>query len=68
MSPKGNTAWITVILQVETNMAWMVDAGLDKHIWIPKSQILDYSEEEYTSGDCIEIELPEWLATEKGLI
>ena len=60
--------WIAVTLKAETDKAWKVDAGLKKDQWIPKSQILDYSENEFKSGDSIEIEIPEWLAFEKELI
>ncbi len=63
-----STCWVPVILEVETDLAWRVDFGGDESKWIPKSQILDYSEPKYKSGDEIEIELPEWLALEKGLI
>ena len=63
-----STVWIPVTLEVETDMAWRVSDGQGKSIWIPKSQIQDYSESEYKSGDEIEIELPEWLALEKELI
>lgn len=71
---KGNYIWISVVLEAETDLAWMVDAGTttkdpnNERIWLPKSQIRDYSEETYESGDCIEIEIPEWLALDKGLI
>ena len=37
------------------------------NVWIPKSQILDY-EKDYIIGDTLEIELPEWLALDKGMI
>ncbi len=62
------TVWVPVTLKIETNLAWRVSDGLGKGVWIPKSQIQDYSECEYKAGDEIEIELPEWLALEKGLI
>ena len=64
----ANPIWIAVTLKAETDKAWQVDAGLKKDKWIPKSQILDYSENEFKSGDSIEIEIPEWLAFEKELI
>ncbi len=63
-----STVWICVTLEAETDKAWMVDAGIDESTWIPKSQIMDYSENEYKSGDTLEIEVPEWLALKKGLI
>ena len=63
-----SSIWVTVTLEAETDKAWLVDAGMDKSIWVPKSQILDYSEGSYQSGDTIEIEVPEWLATKNGMI
>jgi len=41
----------------------------DAIIWLPKSQI-EYDEivlDEIEDGNEIELEIPEWLATEKGL-
>lgn len=63
-----SSVWVPVTLMIETELAWMVDGGRDKDVWIPKSQIQDYSETEYEIGDDIEIEIPEWLAMEKDLI
>ncbi len=60
--------WIAVMLEIETDKAWRVDFGADTSAWIPKSQISDYSEVEYQAGDNIEIELPEWLALNNGMI
>ncbi len=64
----SGTVWIPVELCLETDLAWHVDFGGDNPIWVPKSQITDYSENEYEIGDDIEIELPEWLALKKGMI
>lgn len=63
-----SSVWIPVCLEIETDAAWMVDFGGDKSVWLPKSQITDYSEVDYVSGDDIEIELPEWLAIKKGMV
>ena len=35
--------------------------------WLPKSQI-EVDPEEYEVGDTVTVTLPEWLATEKGLL
>ncbi len=64
----SRTCWVEVTMLVESDLAWMVDFGTDAEVWIPKSQIEDYSEPEVKSGMDIEIEIPEWLAMEKGLI
>ncbi len=36
--------------------------------WIPKSQIEDWEDYVKEDGDSLEFEIPEWLATEKGLV
>ncbi len=60
--------WITVIIKQITTLAILVDHGVEKSVWIPRSQISDYSEETYQVGDKIEIEIPEWLALKKDMI
>jgi hypothetical protein len=51
----------------ETDAAALYDFGTGEDIWIPKSQILD--EGDYDSGEDEQwIEIPEWLAYEKGLL
>ncbi len=45
----------------ETDLAYYIEFA-DSEEWIPKSETMDFSEE-YK-----EIEIPEWLAHEKGLI
>lgn len=60
--------WIPVTLEIESPLSWRVDFGAGDSTWIPKSQIQDYSEVEYEAGDDIEIEIPEWLALERGMI
>lgn len=64
----SRTCWISVTLKVDSGLAWLVDHGTEDDVWLPKSQIEDYSEPEVKSGDTVEIEIPEWLAMEKGLI
>lgn len=51
----------------ETDGAILVEDGDGKY-WLPKSQIDYDSGPEYEKGDEIEIDIPEWLAEEKGLI
>ena len=57
---------IAVIVQRVTEKAILVDHGGDKEVWIPISQITDYSGKELKTADSIFIS--EWLAIEKGLI
>lgn len=59
--------WIAVTVKTETIKALLVEHGMGPDVWVPKSQILDYSDD-YRVGDTIEIELPQWLASEKGMI
>ena len=59
--------WISVTVKHETRAAILCEHGMGKDQWVPKSQILDYSDD-YRIGDTIEIEVPEWLAIEKGMV
>jgi hypothetical protein len=45
----------------ETEKSWLIDFGNEENVWLPKSRCLidRYSHE---------IEIPEWLAFECGLI
>jgi hypothetical protein len=52
---------IACVIIHETERAWLIDAGTDDHIWIPKS-IGEYDPTDGTMA------MPEWIAQEKGLI
>jgi hypothetical protein len=55
---------IECVVKHETEMAYRIHDGV-REVWIPKSQVSDYLE----GPDGIEsIFIPEWLATEKGLV
>jgi len=64
----GNSSLIdlTVKMHAETKLAILVsDDGVEKNaVWLPKSQI-EYAE---TKKGVVEVTLPEWLATDKGLV
>lgn len=47
-------------LRHETDAAYLVDAGLEEPVWLPKSQT--------THEDDTTFLVPEWLAQEKGII
>lgn len=51
----------------ETDKAWLVSGSGDRDdaVWIAKSQA--QLEPDY-AGKCFVLTLPEWLATEKGLV
>ena len=61
---------ITITLEIlwETENAFKVtDCGdFNSNTWIPKSQIELLQEAEI--GDTVEVEMPEWLAKDKGFI
>ena len=50
----------------ETDCAILVEDDTGNY-WLPKSQI-NYDGAEYEKGDEIAIDIPEWLAEDKGLI
>jgi hypothetical protein len=52
---------IACVILHETELAWLIDAGTDDHVWIPKS-IVEYDPTDGTMA------MPEWMAHEKGLI
>jgi hypothetical protein len=55
---------VAVEVRRETDRALLVYDG-KVEVWIPKSQISDQSE---TNGKIESIFIPEWLATDKGLL
>lgn len=55
---------ISVEILYETNDAFRVTDGAATE-WVPKSQMTDT---DFKEGDHVTIELPEWLALEKGFI
>ena len=67
MSKNDELVWIDAHILAETELAVRVDVGTKIKAWIPKSQIKDNSGEIEIGAD-IELEIPEWLASEKGLI
>lgn len=63
---KSDLLDITVQLHHETPKAILVsdDGDKDKAVWLPFSQC----EVERKSGGIVIVTLPEWLATDKGLV
>ncbi len=67
MSGKSDLVDVSVMKHHETDKAWLVSDTGDRTdaVWIAKSQAQiepDYSQK------CFVLTLPEWLATEKGLV
>jgi len=50
---------VTVMVKHETGRAYLVNDLKGKGVWIPKSQC---------ELDGVEMQLPEWLAVEKGIV
>lgn len=57
---------IAVVVKRSTDRAILVNHGVPEEVWIPKSQVSDFT------GDSVEeaesIFIPAWLAQEKGMI
>ena len=61
---------LSAILVAETPKAILVDVGLDKHQWVPRS-ISDCEEQELDdigTGECFDLVIPLWFAEKEGLI
>lgn len=58
---------VTVTVHQETELAWLVsdDEDEDNAVWVPKSQTNLYRTKR---ADRFRLELPEWLAIEKGFV
>jgi hypothetical protein len=50
----------------QTDKAYLIDAGGEDPVWIPRSMIEDEGVE--PDGSLYSIFIPEWLAQEEGLI
>ncbi len=57
---------IEVEIRGRSKLALLVSSDGDSEAWVPKSQISDYTGPNVDEAESIFI--PEWLATEKGLI
>ena len=57
---------IKVIVQHHTDRAILVDVGRTDAVWIPRSQISDFSGPDLEHADSIFIS--QWLATQKGIL
>lgn len=57
---------IDVTIIATTPDALLVDDS-DVQVWLPRSQILNY-DSDWSIDDIVKIEIPEWLATDRGLV
>lgn len=62
----GRLTEVSVQLHQETSRAILVsDGDLERAVWLPKSQV-EFIEK--AGSEVVEVTLPEWLATERGLV
>ena len=62
------TVWVPVTVRVISGLAILCETE-QEDVWIPTTLIEDQSEpEDFRSGWSGEIEIPEWLARDKGII
>ena len=62
---------IAVKVKAKTGKAILVDHGGNEEVWVPLSQIEDYcgsDDIEKSPYGVTSIFIPEWLATEKGIL
>lgn len=59
---------LAVTVKVVTDKAILVSTDGTNQVWLPKSQITDWSGSEELDHTTTSIFLPEWLATDKGLV
>ncbi len=59
-SGRSNIIDIACVILDEREKSYMVDAGLEEKVFLPKSQV--------EVNDDGTVAMPEWLAKEKGLI
>jgi len=59
-----DTIWVTVDIKAESEKSWLLS---DSRVtaWVQKSYIIDWEDDPYV-GITTDVELPAWLAEEKG--
>jgi hypothetical protein len=68
MSRPSREVEISVVVKKCTDRAILVNFGVKEEVWIPKSQILDWAGSEEVDYNTTTLIIPEWLATEKGMV
>jgi hypothetical protein len=68
MRPPSREIEIAVVVKKCTDRAILVNFGVKEEVWIPKSQVLDWCGSEEVDYNTTSIFIPEWLATEKGMV
>ena len=61
---------VAVVVKRTTEKAILVNFGAPDEVWIPKSQITDWCDgpDDQPGYGTTSIFIPEWLATEKGIL
>ncbi len=61
---------VEVVVRRVTDKAILVNHGVPEEVWVPKSQISDWSDgpDDAPGYGTTSIFIPEWLATEKGMV
>ena len=57
---------IAVIVKRSTDRAVLVNHGVRDEVWVPKSQVNDFTGDTIDTAESIFV--PEWLAIEKGMV
>ena len=65
MSREDNK-WVEGTVKHATEAAVLIEVEEGNEVWIPRT-LISYGPEEFSKGDEIEIEIPFWLAEERGL-
>lgn len=66
MINSNETFWFSGTVKHDTGKAVLLTDGVEDY-WIPHSQIID-SDDDLKPGETVEIEVPLWLAEEKGIV
>ena len=70
MTGKAVEVEVEVVVRRVTTAAILVNHGVPKEVWLPKSQISDWCDgpDDEPGYGTTSVFLPEWLAIEKGLV
>lgn len=58
------TVWLDIIVKKESGKAWLLTDSVTDG-WVPKSMVLD-STDDLGEGVACEVEIPLWMAEDKG--
>lgn len=67
MGKKHDIVELDCYVRHETGSAYLVEVGPGKKEWVPK-KMCQIDEKGGSLGECDLLQLPEWLAVEKGFV